>query len=271
MKNFVRALVPRAIKEKIRGMMKSASTATLDSLYAYPPEWVKRRHSYGQYGEDIKILPLFSGKTSGWFVEVGAMEGVRFSNTYLFELLGWKGICMEPHPDYFPLLKKNRPHSIAIHAAAGKEDKGAVDFHTNYRGFMSTLDGSLEGFFKSHYGTFFGGFKTIQVPLLTLNTALGMHHAPSPIDILSVDTEGTEADVLEGFDFERYAPRVVIAEISIRKEPVFASLARHGYKFACANPSNAIFCRSEEDVDVICRTNVVGEPLSPQHPLDTHI
>jgi FkbM family methyltransferase len=183
--------------------------------------------------------------------------------------MGWKGICVEPHPDYFRLLKENRRGSVTIQAAAGKEDKGSVDFYTNFRGSMSTLDKSLEGFFRSHYGNFFGGFKVIQVPLVTLNTLLERNGAPVPIDILSIDTEGTEEDVMRGFDFKHYAPRVVIAEISIRKEPVLAYLEGQGYVFACSNPSNAIFCKSGEDAELVRRTNVEGTQLAPPHPLET--
>ena len=133
MRKIIRALVPRIIKEKIRSIINITPVISLDATYSYPSAWIKERNFYGQYGEDIKILPLFEKNYSGWFVEVGAMEGARFSNTYLFELMGWKGICIEPHPDYFDLLKKNRSRSITIHAAAGREDKNEVDFYTNFR------------------------------------------------------------------------------------------------------------------------------------------
>ncbi|MFH0806301.1 MAG: FkbM family methyltransferase [Candidatus Brennerbacteria bacterium] len=267
MRELIGKFIPRAVKNAVKKAVGNAPAANLDATYSYPPTWLSTRKFYGQYGEDLKILPLFA-KGRGYFVEIGAMEGIRFSNTYLLELMGWEGICMEPHPDYFELLEKNRPRSITIRAAAGKEDRGSVDFYTNFRGSMSTLDKNLEGFFKSHYGKFFGGFKTIQVPLVTLNTLLQKHHAPTPIDVLSVDTEGTEKDVFLGFDFKRYVPRVVIAEISIRKEPVLAYLAREGYVLACTNPSNAIFCRNEEDAEVVRRMNVEGTQLAPPHPLD---
>src|SRR4030042_7031638 len=108
--------------KKILGI-KRVSIADFNQSYSYPADWLEQREFYGQYGEDIKVWPLFRNQQSGYFVEVGAMEGIRFSNTYFYELRGWKGICVEPHPDYAKLLKKNRPGSAVIQAAAGTEDK----------------------------------------------------------------------------------------------------------------------------------------------------
>jgi FkbM family methyltransferase len=240
----------------------------LNGAYNYSESWMADKYFYGQYGEDSKLRTLFKNKKDGYFVEVGAMEGVRFSNTFLFEKKGWKGICIEPHPDYFNLLQKNRSKSIAVQAAAGGSDKDGVDFYTNYRGSMSTLDKNLEGFFKSHYGSFFGGFKTIKVSQVTLNSVFEKYKAPIDIDLLSIDTEGTEEDVLSGLDFNKYNPRVVIAEISIRREPVERIMKQLGYIECCTNPSNAIFCKSEEDAEIIRNTCVAGEQVEVLHPLD---
>lgn len=266
--NVIKTLLPWGIKSRIRKFLGIKEITSLDSLYVYPSDWISQRKFYAQYGEDLKLLPLFQDQSGGYFVEIGALEGIRFSNTYLFERLGWKGICVEPHPDYIYLLKNNRPGAIIIQAAVGKEDKKEVDFYINYRGSLSTLDKELESYFKSNYKPWFGGFKKIKVPLLTLNTILEKNNAPIPIDIISIDTEGTEADILTVFDIIKYSPRVVIVETAIRKEPVEDYMKKNGYILACSNPSNGIFCRDKEDVDVICSTNVVGIQISPRHPLD---
>jgi len=236
--------------------------------YQYPDDWQRKRKYYGQYGEDAKIFPLFQGQSNGFFVEVGAMEGIRFSNTYLFERLGWQGICVEPHPRYFALLKKNRSRAILVSAAVGKEDKEKVNFYLNYRGSLSSLDNSLEKFFQTHYSQWFGGYSKIQVPMMTLNTLLSANHVPAGFDILSIDTEGTDWEVLVGFDIRYYAPRVIIVEISIRKERVHQYLETHGYILACTNPSNAIFCKNLTDARLVRLSAVVGFSASPRHPLD---
>lgn len=269
--NKIKEKTPEFIKGKIRKILKKDGNEAIDfnKKYLYPNNWSQlNKKFFGQYGEDLKILPLFSNKKDGYFIEIGAMEGIRFSNTIFFEKLGWKGICVEPHPDYVDLLKKNRPGSIIISAAVGKEDKDTVDFYTNYRGSLSTLDKELEGFFKSHYGPWFGGFKKIQVPLISLNTILEKYKVPAGFDILSIDTEGTEIDILDSFNIKKYFPRVIIAEISIKKEPVEAYMKKNGYILACSNPSNAIFCRNEQDADIIRYSNIIGKQESIKHPLD---
>ncbi|MBN2585364.1 FkbM family methyltransferase [Patescibacteria group bacterium] len=266
LKDIAKALLPAGARLKIRQLVGAKDS--LDATYVYPDSWISQRKFYGQYGEDLKLLPLFAGEKDGYFVEVGALEGIRFSNTYYFERLGWRGVCVEPHPDYIDLLKSNRPGSTVIQAAVGKEDKAEVDFYTNYRGSLSTLDPQLSSYFKNHYGSGFGGFKTVKVPLLSLNSILNQYQAPCPIDIISIDVEGTERDVLDGFDIDKYAPRVVVVEVSIKREAIDEYMAKHNYILACSNPSNAIFCRSAADANLVRETNVVGTSHSPKHPLD---
>ena len=65
---------------------------------------------YSQYGQDAFLYnKIFAYKAgNGIFIDVGAYDGITFSNTYLFEKLGWTGICIEPDPSSFEVLKKTR-------------------------------------------------------------------------------------------------------------------------------------------------------------------
>ena len=61
-------------------------------------------YSFSQIGQDKRVLDFYQNKKNGYFVEVGANDGKRLSNTYLLEKdYNWKGICIEPVPS---LLKK---------------------------------------------------------------------------------------------------------------------------------------------------------------------
>ena len=64
----------------------------------------------GQFGQPIEVAKLFKNKKNGFFIEAGAYDGEKFSNTLLFETnLNWTGILIEPNPKYFEdLLNKNR-------------------------------------------------------------------------------------------------------------------------------------------------------------------
>ncbi|HEX3053271.1 MAG TPA: FkbM family methyltransferase [Aggregatilineaceae bacterium] len=226
---------------------------------------------YSQHGEDFLLWQLFKDQAApGYFVEVGALDGTRFSNTYSFEREGWTGICVEAHPDYIPLIKRNRPNSICVWAAAGDHD-GEITFYTNSRGSLSTLDPSMEGFFRQNYGRYFTGFKPVQVPIKTLNTILSEANAPSAIDIVSIDVEGAEMLVLQGFDLTHYSPRVLVIEAldTDFEQNLDAHLQNHGYQRARTFGGNIFYCRSLADMDILAKASLKGYTLThTTHPLD---
>ena len=66
-------------------------------------------YSYSQIGQDLNVLQFYNHKKNGYFIEVGANNGIYLSNTYLLEKkYNWKGICIEPHPIEYEKLIKNR-------------------------------------------------------------------------------------------------------------------------------------------------------------------
>ena len=61
--------------------------------------------SYSQLGQDVEVLKKYS---KGYYIEIGASDGIELSNTYLLEKNGWEGICIEPIPAKYEKLVKNR-------------------------------------------------------------------------------------------------------------------------------------------------------------------
>ncbi len=207
------------------------------------------RTYYSQNGEDCILWALFEDQfTPGFFVEVGALDGTRFSNTYSFEQAGWHGICVEAHPDYMDLLRSNRPNSIIVHATVADEDKEGVTFYANSRGSLSTLDPSLEDEFR-RYGKYFTGWEIKRVPMRTLDSILTESGAPAPIDIISIDIEGTEMAALSGFNLYKHFPRVMVIEAldkSTERE-MDTHMAGAGYIRARKLSNNIFYCREEAD------------------------
>lgn len=150
---------------------------------------------HSQFGEDRWITENLSLPATGVFVEVGADDGVTGSNTKHFEERGWTGLCIEPDPRQIDKLRANR--SCQISTCAVGTDPDAV-FH---------LDGypSLSGFLRS------GG--DIKVPVKTLGELLN-ETGIGKIDVLSIDTEGTEIDVWRSFNLEVHRPAIVIVEFN---------------------------------------------------------
>jgi FkbM family methyltransferase len=182
---------------------------------------------FSQFGED-SILWKFFNKTSGFFIEVGAFDGVHFSNSYCFELMGWKGICVEPHPNYFPLCKLNRPKSNVVNCACvSNQEIKEVKFMTEKIGLLSgiSVDQSDVANRYLNRGLLFDGFETVVVRASTLENIIQKnhhknHHKNQEIDFISVDVEGTEIDVLKGLNIEKYKPKVFIIEANNEKARV---------------------------------------------------
>ena len=74
--------------------------------------------TYSQLNQDVDVIQFYKNKENGYFIEIGANDGINLSNTYLLEKnYNWKGICVEPIPDIFNKLKNNRPNSICVNKA----------------------------------------------------------------------------------------------------------------------------------------------------------
>lgn len=187
---------------------------------------------YSQNGEDFLLSQYFSGN-NGFFVEIGCIDGKRFSNTYHFERKGWKGICVEAHADYIPLMKTNRPNSIVVHCAVGEKDEDDVTFYANARGALSSLDPTTEERWRRDYAKYFSGFTEQRVQKRTLTSIFKQCAAPQ-IDILSIDIEGYEVEAMSGLDFSFYKPRVIAVESDSpdHREKLEKMLTGAGYHFA---------------------------------------
>lgn len=202
---------------------------------------------YGQHKED-KLLHEFFQKDEGFFVDVGASDGVKFSNTKFFEDLGWDGICFEPNPRLYKELKENRKCHLYDYAV-GKEN-GEVTFYANQHGVVSTIDEKLLPYFKKKIKK--AGrkaeWKEVIVPIVRLDSIL----EEQEIDFISIDIEGRELDVLKGMDIKTNRPRIAIIEtisLGYNHRDSVEFLEKHGYTTAFQLGANAICCRDKKDAD----------------------
>ena len=168
---------------------------------------------FSQNGEDHFAHSVLGRPSSGFFVEVGAFDGVFLSGTYAFELLGWRGICVEPHPRFVQLCQANRPNSSCVHAACvGADGPAEIEFLAESLGIYSGVSvdrARMEAKYQSLGKEM--AFDLVRVPARTLGSILEAHDAPR-IDLMTVDTEGSEIEVLGAVDLDRYSPRVLIVE-----------------------------------------------------------
>jgi FkbM family methyltransferase len=166
--------------------------------------------STSQLGQDLWALEKTSYKRNGFFVEFGATDGVRLNNTYLLEKeFDWSGLCAEPNPEFFAKLQENRSCLVSQDCISG-ESGNEVSFllADEYGGITTHLgdnnDSRRQGFKDlGHTAT----FKTI-----SLHDFLIKYKAPQTIDYLSIDTEGSEYEILRHFPFEKWNVRLITVE-----------------------------------------------------------
>jgi FkbM family methyltransferase len=174
---------------------------------------------------DKKLDEVFQQKTNGFFVELGANDGMRQSNTAFFEFFrGWRGVLVEPSPQGFQSCKIHRPNSRSFHAACVSPSFSGTTVEGDFTGdLMSSVDGKR-----------LGSPTRIQVPAKTLTSILDAASAPASFDLLSLDTEGYELAVLEGLDLNRYRPHFMVIEIYTWDfEAICGFLQKHGYELVC--------------------------------------
>jgi FkbM family methyltransferase len=230
---------------------------------------------YSQNGEDFLLWEFFNQKTKGFFIDVGAFDGIHLSNTFAFEKEGWTGICIEPHPDYFPLCKKNRINSICLNLACVEYDQEQVsDFYIEKIGLLSGIGiKDNENDIKQRYSNRelkYEGLQKVKVPARTLNAILN-NYLPSDvvIDFISIDVEGTELAVLKGLNLDRFSPRVVIIEGNTEdaKDEIIKYMDKFEYKLARELSINLFFVRDVKELAAL-QTLKVNCIIEKQiHPL----
>lgn len=186
------------------------------------------RKSRSQYRQDLFVLSQLDFKRNGYFVEFGATNGIDLSNTYLLEKeFGWSGILAEPARCWHQALRANR--RAQIETSCVWKDSGAVlRFNEVENADLSTID-----FFSgtSFYSEARKKGKVYDVKTISLNELLAKYAAPKQIDYLSIDTEGSEFEILRNFDFGEHQFRVITCEHNFTpmRQQIFALLSRNGY------------------------------------------
>ena len=150
---------------------------------------------HSQFGEDYYLKDILP--STGVFVDVGAGDPILLSNTYRLECLGWTGICIDA--DYRQIQELNKLRKTVEHYAIGCFS-GTVNLNRVKSSDLSTTLNHLVSVED-----------TIKVSMIPLESILNKYNIEK-IDLLSVDTEGTEIDVLDSMDINRHKPTVIIVE-----------------------------------------------------------
>ena len=185
--------------------------------------------SKAQIFQDLFVLYYLNEKRTGFFVEFGATNGISLSNTYLLEKeYGWTGILAEPGIIWNSQLKSNRNCSIdnrCVWTVSGTK----LIFNETENASLSQIDLYAENDFMAAKRNVRSNYEVSTISLCDL---LETYNAPLSIDYLSIDTEGSEYEILKAFNFEKFKIRVITIEhnFSESRPLIFNLLSRNGYK-----------------------------------------
>lgn len=228
-KSIYKSALTRLGQHAYRLLARHAKKVHIDS------KSLQGSHYCSQDGQDRWVAEvLLPGQHAGVFVDVGAHDGITFSNTLFFEKeLGWTGVAIEPNPDVFEQLLANR-NCFAVHGCISSSP--GPKRYLKVTGYSEMLSGLVDHYDPRHLervrrevAEHGGSIDEIEVPSFTLNEIVE-NRKLKHINYLSVDVEGAEVDVLRSLDFRRHPVNIIGAENNYKDWRLPALMRLRGYR-----------------------------------------
>ena len=194
---FRKSKKPKRIKlSSIKPSMITQNTNLNKDLYEFK--------SFAEYYEDFILYVILLDIKNGFYIDIVAYDPHKVSVTKAFYLRGWNGINIEPLPNQFKLFEKDRPNDINLQMVVGNNE-GNVTFYTD--GQCSTV--------RKKYAKNNDSINVIMDKMS--NVCKKYVPKGKEVDFCKIDVEGNERDVLLGYDFTNYKPKVFCIESTIPK------------------------------------------------------
>lgn len=201
------------------------------------PEGSDLQISFSQYGQDLflrKLIRFLPEKKRFTFVDIGAHDGVTFSNSFFLENLeNWDGICVEANADVFPKLAENRKKSECINVAVS--DTSGFELFFKNDGYSEMLSGLASRMPRKHkkrtireQEQYLGKTNEVFVETVTLNE-ICVFRGLTEIDLLLIDVEGAEKAILNSIDFDNLHINIICVERNWSSDGVLATLVAAGF------------------------------------------
>lgn len=206
------ALVPQLVLHLLDRERRDPGFGYSDILGFYGFCQRNLRRTASQIYQDLWVLFMLGEKRDGYFVEFGACDGRMMSNTLLLEkAYGWTGILAEPNPRWHAGLAGNRGCAVSHLCVAAESGQEVTFLDVPAMPELSRLAATTPDDVHEKNGNR-AQTLPITVRTVSLGDLLDSHGAPGIIDYLSVDTEGSELEILRAFDFDRYRIRLLTVE-----------------------------------------------------------
>jgi FkbM family methyltransferase len=212
---------------------------------------------YSKVGQDQFIFnSFFRGKRNGVFVDVGAYDGEKFSNTLFFEkFMGWRGLCIEPLGSVFSKLSATRKsicEQCCVSNFVGEADFVEADAGADEK-MLSGLAASFDARHIERLNKVSSSRVMQKVPVTTLSSLLEKHSL-FHIDYCSVGTEGSEMNILAELDLDRFYVAVFTIENNYNDPRLVELMTRKGYDLVARLAQDNVFKR--RDVQRLALTSV---------------
>ena len=190
-----------------------------------------------EQGQEFFVLKHTGNKQNGYFVDIGAADGITASNSFVLEKWNrWNGICVDPNPVFLQSLYNCRDSivsTLCVYNTSGQILP--FKFFDDEQGFYGW---NFRSGISSHVGDIFPevkkSFREINVYTISLNDLLKLYNAPSNIDYISIDTEGSEYEIIKTFDFKKYNVKCFTIEHANApfRDDIYNIMISNGYRRA---------------------------------------
>ena len=225
-----------------------------------------------EWGEDVLLYDLFFGLPlsgaggRGVFIEVGANDGRSISVSWVFEALGWTGLLVEPIPERCEECRARRPGSFVLQAALGpKGSQGTTTllvpelFEQQFSAYREESDTNARR--TAELARAKARMRPVTVPYMSMDAALDLAGFDR-VDFAAIDVEGSEHALLQGFDLDRFRPRVLVVEdFSFGEDPrVPGLITARGYEAVMWIGANQVYVR-KDDTELLARARRASETV----------
>ncbi|WP_332685530.1 FkbM family methyltransferase [Bosea sp. (in: a-proteobacteria)] len=203
-----------------------------DDVARFDPAIAYEMATNSQIEQERWVFAMCNGRRDGRFAEIGAFDGFLHSNSYFLESEhGWKGICVEPNPALFAKLQQNRS-AICLERAVYRESGQILSFVASQEIGTLAEYADADAYGPDRAAAIAAG-GLIQVETVTFAELAGMgDFAETGFDYVSLDTEGSELDILRTIDLERHRIALFTIEhnfVEPRREEMRVLLDERGY------------------------------------------
>ena len=189
------------------------------------------KKSYGFEFEDIEINKFFKNTKKGFYVDIGAFNPIRGSNTYLLYRKGWSGINIDADENSIKMFKILRKRDYNFNYAISSTKKKSINL------FYEKNSSGVKTIQKKFRDLTLKNFKVKKVKVATFTQLIKKtKFNKKKIDFLNIDCEGTDFDVLKSVNIEIYRPKIICIEVNtlldkrLKESTIYKYLLKNNYK-----------------------------------------